>query len=228
MNTATLFDMPQVTKISHPAKYTDSLFPVFVRMLRGSKCILDPFGGTGKIFQLQPWLPDAQIEAIEIEPEWCAMHPRTTLGNALALPWPDGHFDAICTSVTYGNRMADCHNAKDDSRRNTYTHTIGRKLHPDNSGAMQWGAKYRAFHISAWVEAKRVLRRGGILILNCKNHIRAGKEMHVTEWHRETLKALGFLHVETQHVATPSQRHGANGDARLPYESVIMFEKVTA
>ena len=53
----------------------------------GSARILDPFGGTGKVFELAALLPGAQIEAIEIEPEWAAMHPKTMLGNALALLW---------------------------------------------------------------------------------------------------------------------------------------------
>lgn len=81
-----LIDVPQSFKKRHPAKYTDALFPVFIRMLRGRRRILDPFGGTGKIFELRHWYPNAQIEAVEIEPEWAALNKRTTLGNALALP----------------------------------------------------------------------------------------------------------------------------------------------
>ena len=51
----------------------------------------------------------------------------------------DATFDMVVTSPTYGNRMADHHNAKDGRRRITYTHNLGRTLTPGNSGAMQWG-----------------------------------------------------------------------------------------
>ncbi len=36
----TLFDIPETPKVRHPAKYSDALLPVFIRMLRGSKRIL--------------------------------------------------------------------------------------------------------------------------------------------------------------------------------------------
>jgi tRNA1(Val) A37 N6-methylase TrmN6 len=78
----TLFAMPQ-SNPTHPAKYTNSLLPAFVCMLAGCNRILDPFGGTGKIFLLNKWYPEAEIHAVEIEPEWAAMNKRTTLGNAL-------------------------------------------------------------------------------------------------------------------------------------------------
>lgn len=212
-------------KIRHPARYTDVLLPVFVELLDGATRVLDPFGGTGKIFELETLLPGVFFAAVEIEPEWAGMHPKTTLGNALALPWADGYFSDIVTSPAYGNRMADCHTARDDSRRNTYTHCIGRKLHKDNSGAMQWGDQYRQFHLQAWTEAKRVLCGGGRFILNIKDHIRDGKRQHVTEWHCFALQSLGFVELKHIQVACPGQRFGANGGARIDYESVILFEK---
>ena len=213
--------------IAHPAKYTDALLPAMASMLHGRTRILDPFGGTGKVFELAAWLPAAQIEAVEIEPEWAACHPRTTLGNALSLPWADDYFDAVCTSCTYGNRMADHHNAKDASHRRTYRHMLGRELHPDNSGAMQWGDAYRSFHVDAWTEARRVLKVGGAFVLNIKDHIRAGVVQPVTQWHIDTLQALGFRMLQHKRVNTPSMRYGRNSDKRVEYESVILFELTT-
>ena len=86
-------------------------------------------------------------------------------------------FDGICTSPTYGNRMADSHDAKDGSSRNTYTHKLGRKLDVNNSGKMQWGNEYKKLHTKAWNECFRVLKNDGVFILNFKNHIKKGKEV---------------------------------------------------
>ncbi len=214
------------TTVSHPARYTDSLLPVMADMLHGRRRICDPFGGTGKAFELEHLIPGCEVSCVELEPEWCAMHPRTTLGNALALPWAADYFDAVCTSPTYGNRMADHHNAKDASHRRTYRHMLGRELHADNAGALQWGDAYRAFHVKAWMEARRVLSVGGAFVLNCKDHIRGGVVQPVTAWHVDTLQALGFRMLQHERINTPSMRYGRNADKRVEYESVILFELV--
>lgn len=225
IETANLFTSLPPARAKHPARYTPALLPIMAGMLRGARRILDPFAGVGGVFGLTAWLPDATIEAIELEPEWAACDSRITQGNALALPWPAGYFDAVCTSPTYGNRMADHHHARDASTRRTYTHTLNRALHPDNSGRLQWGEAYRDFHRRAWTEARRVMTPDARFVLNCKDHVRDGELVGVTAWHVKTLIELGFELVREERVLCPGMRYGANHQARVEYENVILLRR---
>lgn len=208
--------------ISHPARYSRELMPVLADAVPVERFrrVLDPFAGTGRIHEL----PNETV-GIEIEPEWADLHPDTIVGSALALPFPNESFDAIVTSPTYGNRLADSHNASDPERRRSYTHDLGRSLNPDNSGAMQWGGEYRAFHEDAWTEAVRVLRPGGRFVLNIKDHIRDGIRQQVTAWHLSTLMLQhGLELIEIHEPPVPSLKAGANGAARIAHEYVFVLE----
>lgn len=218
--------------VTHPAKFSDELLPVFAEMLQGHRRVLDPFAGTGKIHQLVEHGFDTV--GVEIEPEWAELHERTLVGDALDLDFDDESFDAICTSPTYGNRLADHHEAFDPASRHSYTHDLGRDLAPRNSGVLQWGDDYRKFHIQAWNEAVRVLRRGGRFVLNISDHIRDGQRQAVSAWHARFLMAqgpqeergeLGLTLIDCIPVATRRLRAGENGDARVDTEIVWVFEK---
>lgn len=182
----------------HPAPYSDALFPVFVDLLEGYDRVLDPMAGIGKIHRLAEH--GHETVGIEIEPEWAEADPRTIVGDATALPFGDATFDAICVSPTYGNRLADHHNAQERCKackgqgvvegetcekckgagrrtyqRHTYKHYIGRDLTPNNSGQMPFGPKYQRLHALAWMEANRVLKPSGLFVLNVSNFLKTKK-----------------------------------------------------
>lgn len=202
---------------SHPAKYSDRLLPIFVAELIGYEKIIDPMAGTGKLRLIRP---DAYM--VEKEPEWAEIG-GATVGDAHALPWLDNFFDAVITSPTYGNRFSDHHDAKDGSVRRSYTHDLGRKLSPNNSGQLQWGREYRQFHRLAWLEVRRVLRPEGKFILNISNHIRKGKEIKVTRFHHLLLLRLGFVLENSYRIETPRLRYGQNAGRRVAFESVLVY-----
>lgn len=204
---------------NHPARYSRAVLPVLERWLPTDALVLDPFAGTGERARE---LPGVQWVRIELEPEWADM----IVGNALALPFRDRAFQAIATSPVYGNRMSDHHEARDASTRMTYRHKLGRPLHADNAGQLQWGPAYRAFHCCAWAECLRVLAPGGWMLVNVSDHIRGGERQMVVDWHRETLQALGLMLWAHEHVPTPRMKNGANSELRVEDESVLVFRRL--
>lgn len=187
-----------------------------------SRLLFDPFAGIGRIHELRPgW----ETWGLEIEPEWASTSQYTFRGDVLEVGgiralkrFP---IDTIVTSPSFGNRMADHFVAQDNSVRHTYRSALGRDLHENNSGRMQWGPMYRDFHQRAWEEVTMLGAKW--FILNIKDHIRAGERQMVGAWHDRTLRNLGWEWTNIKSVSSRGMRHGANRD-RVNSEAVILYK----
>lgn len=217
--------------VSHPARYSAAILERFEEIIEAvcnvsasTVKVLDPFAGTGLIHQL-PY----DTTGVELEPEWGKVVPgKVVIGDARSMPFDDATFDVVATSPTYGNRLADKHEAADPERRRSYTHDLGRPLTEGNTGGLQWGHEYQREHVAIWTEVCRVMKSGAWLLLNIKDHIRNGEQQPVSHWHTAALVELGFKFwpnysagVTTQHL-----RQGSNAEQRAGQELVLVFRKV--
>ncbi len=223
--------------VDHPAKFSPAIVEVLrerVHLPYGAT-VLDPFGGVGGIHRINgDWL----TYAVELEREWAdesLFYGPTHCGDFLEFgtitdPIPTGWphaYDAVVTSCTYGNRMADSHTPGpgDTSKRITYRHKLERPLTDNNSGGMQWGPNYRGFHILAWKKVHRLLVPGGLFVLNVSDHVRQHKIVRVSDWHRETCERVGFEVVDHHEVPTRRMKFGANAELRIEHENVYVMRR---
>lgn len=115
------------------------------------------------------------------------------------------------------------------SKRHTYRHYLGRMPSARSAAVLQWtDPGYTVLHGMAIREMVRVVRPGGLVVVNMANHLRTLKpggpqvEQLVVEWWVRALLSHGLKLEEVRRVATPKQRHGANGEARVEGEAVIV------
>lgn len=148
--------------------------------------------------------------------------------------------DAGCELGIAFDRCKSC-KGEGLSRRNTYRHRLGRPLSIGSSAGLQWGKAYREFHGAAWREAIRVLRKpvargpkqplepGGLAIVNVSNFLQTAEkggpqlERPVVEWHLNAWISLGATLVDARRVDTQRNGHGANRDARIVGEMILVF-----
>lgn len=214
----------------HPAKFTDSILEEAARVLWShvprSALILDPFAGTGKgvAFLRERGYTNAMGTDLEPAKEWGEVYGDVAQCDALNLATlflPES-LDAVFTSPTYGNRFAD--RDMRESCAGTYAKGLGRHASEGSSCHLQWGPRYREFHEEAWSEVERVLKPGGVFLLNISDHYRNKSVQPVTAWHVSTICDLGFEWIDARSVATPRMTRGVNSK-RCAVEWLHLFRK---
>lgn len=215
--------------------------------------VLDPFAGVGGIHALQPsyrtlgielepewanahpdtavgnacatWFLDGEVDAVATSP--CYGNRMADHHNAreVCKPCKGGGLSPTPGAEQWSlQRCPKCDGTgRRDHVRITYRHKLGRDLSPGSSAGLQWGPAYRRLHLEAWTEAFRVLRPGGLLVLNIKDHVRDGELQRVPEWHVQTIQALGGRLYRCEPVQVSGMGFGANRDARAEFELVVSF-----
>lgn len=217
--------------MNHPAKFSPAIIEEARKVLDSydfSGNILDPFAGVGGVHDLSSIPLGRWTHGVELEPEWAAAHWHTQVGDATMLTYLGGSFDAVVTSPPYGNRMADSYagDAK-GSKRVTYRIALGHELTEGSGAGMQWGRSYRETMGDALDEIERVLKPGGLFLLNISNHIRKGEEQRVSEWYlSECCEKRQFRLLDDIHIDTPRMGFGQHAELRVDYEHLYVMEKL--
>lgn len=117
---------------------------------------------------------------------------------------------------------------RDRSRRNTYRISLNRMPTDGSAAIMQWGgpgSDYCTFHSLALGQMIRVVRPGGLVLVNMSNHIRDSEEQPVVEWWVAEMIEAG-LRIETvDKIVTRRYRFGANHAARVDGERLIVARR---
>ncbi len=219
--------------LKHPAPFSASILEALALGLEGAHGILlDPFAGIGRVHSLSR--PGLSSIGIELEVPWLVANDgRTIRADACSLPLRPRCIDYVVTSPCYGNRFADHHQARDGSTRRSYTHDLRAMtgddsyvMHPRNAGTMPFSSwAYKVLHQEAWAECFRVLKRGGLMLLNVSNFVQHDRQVKVAAWHLTTCLAAGFDIEQIKRVATPRYRKGQNYEARVDGEMILYLRR---
>lgn len=236
----------------HPAQYSPYLIPVLADALRRSSSfvanpsdaprgfLLDPCAGLGHRLAEIADLAGFRPVGVEIERgyfEAGATHPcvwnadSTKLDDLIPRP---ACVDAWVCSFTYPGGMNDDFKARDASKRNTYIHRLREHLGDDyelseNSTArhgIRKGsrsiARYCELHEKILDQVTRVLKPGGIAVVNVKDVYKAGELGFATAlWFLEQLEARGYTLLSWRMIPAQGLREGSNREVRAEFEDVI-------
>lgn len=263
----------------HPARYSDAHVELFSRLFHHEAAllgrpvrVLDPMCGVGNIHRCAGTL--VVTVGNEIERPFVDVARQlwpdlvTVQGDAGALGFESGSFDAVAVSPDFGNRLADGHTAKDPCRcrkvieagklvellptadptckvcdgsgrslRRSYTEDL-RRLTGDlgyrltagsSAGSYAWQSTYWEKQERYWAEALRVLRPGGLFVLDVKDVVRTVKGekrvVPVVAGHRQILDHLGFEVQGEVPLASEGLRFGENHELRVDGHSILVARR---
>ena len=223
---------------AHPAQFSGIILEHIAPIIDGWDLpVHDPFAGTGvRLGRLCDSL-HLPFTGTELEPEFI-VDPRVLQGDSTEARSYPISFDrvttdrlsyVIVTSPSYPNGMADHFRARDQSERHTYRQAIAnirgedRELHEHNMGRYSARAGRKAMELHMDIARRCVAHWPDRAIVNVSDFIVAGEVFDYAQRWVELLEDdHGYEIVMNLAVATPRQRHGANGAARVDHETILV------
>jgi hypothetical protein len=179
---------------SHPAKYSEKIAATISGLIEkehtlltaqgisSPMTVLDPFGGEGTIHSCVTG-PLVVSTSVEIEQAWVTAaktkYPASETIHADSVQWANqltGRlFDVLATSVVYPNGVADPYVGEGGTPRNTYASHLGHLPSAGSSAGLgRWSnprqrSNHQTFNEKAFAAFTRILRPGGLIILNTKD-----------------------------------------------------------
>lgn len=217
----------------HPSQFSPEVLEVMAPILQAWNLpVHDPFAGPGvRLGRLCDELGLA-FSGTEIEPEFI-VDPRVRQGDSTTTWWDSYPSPlkpyVIVTSPVYPNGMADHFHARDDSERHTYRQALAkirgkdRELAGNNMG--RWGARSgRTAELEHFRLANSVVRHWppAKVLLNISDFITGGKTYDLIGRWKVLLDIWDYIVTDQIPVHTRRQRKGANGDARVDHEVVLV------
>jgi hypothetical protein len=211
----------------NPAQYSDSVID-WLRdnlpdLVPPTWVVFDPFAGQGtKLGNLCDEL-GLYFAGRDLE-EWEGRDPRVKTADSTLARNYTSEPHIIVTSPTYNNGVNDHFEPRDGTKRLTYRNSLGRSLHPHNTGRYSGRGSRRAEN-EYWRLSEECVRHwGAVAIVNVKDSPRAGKMYPLGAKWMALLKKYGYK-VTVDRVHVQGWRVGENHQARSEFEWILIAVK---
>lgn len=221
----------------HPACFSPEIIAALTPILSELDLpVHDPLAGTGeRLGRLCDEL-GLDFTGTEIEEEFIVdervsvgdstqrdSYPRAVAGMPDVDPRNPGF--VVVTSPTYGNGMNDSFEAKDDSKRHTYRAALGRPLHANNTGG--YGIRRGESAMNTYWDLHRQAVRWwpDRAVVNVSDFIHSGAPFPLVDGWKRLLGEHGYAITDEIKVATKRQGFGANREARVETESILICQR---
>lgn len=212
----------------HPSQFSHEVLDAMTSTLRTFGLpVHDPFAGTGVRLGALCDRLKLDFTGTEEVAEFI-VDPRVRHGDST---YPDTYPEApfvICSSPVYCNGMADHFKASEPEGRHTYRQARHRLLGHDaplsetNMGRYSIRRGTKAFETYAAIATMCVAWWWpNPVILNVSDFYVGETVFPLTHFWRELLRGAGYKFAADRNVRTRRQRHGANGEKRVPFEQIL-------